>query len=198
MSQIHSARAIPSGCWPCVFLSFAVAGCATAQARRYDALAAELRGAGPPARQPAPTGEQEQLELDDLRRLDRQALIEAVLARNPSVEAAREGWSAALAEYPQVTALDDPMVEYSLAPRGSAYCPPPAPRSRRRGLGTRPGRAAFKRSSMRSVRFEPSRSDTRRPWPTSDSGAPSSSAPSVISQASRTKGARHDVPRKAQ
>jgi outer membrane protein TolC len=48
--------------------------------------------------------------------LDRQALVTAVLARNPSVDAARWAWRAALARYPQETALDDPTLEYSLAP----------------------------------------------------------------------------------
>jgi outer membrane protein TolC len=48
--------------------------------------------------------------------LDRQTLIAAVLARNPSIDAARWGWRAALARYPQETALEDPMLEYSLAP----------------------------------------------------------------------------------
>ncbi len=48
--------------------------------------------------------------------LDRQALVVAVLARNPSIEAARWAWRAALARYPQETSLDDPMLEYSLAP----------------------------------------------------------------------------------
>ena len=42
--------------------------------------------------------------------LERRALVEAVLARNPSVDAAREGLRAKLAEIPQATALDDPMV----------------------------------------------------------------------------------------
>ena len=48
--------------------------------------------------------------------LDRRALVAAVLARNPSIEAARWAWRAALARYPQETSLDDPMLEYSLAP----------------------------------------------------------------------------------
>ena len=48
--------------------------------------------------------------------LDRQALIAAVLARNPSIGAARWAWRAALARYPQETALEDPMLEYTLAP----------------------------------------------------------------------------------
>jgi outer membrane protein TolC len=48
--------------------------------------------------------------------LDRQALIAAVLARNPGIEAARWAWRAALARYPQAAALDDPMLAYTIAP----------------------------------------------------------------------------------
>lgn len=48
--------------------------------------------------------------------LDRAVLVRAVLERNPSVDAAREALRAALVEIPQVTALDDPMVGYELAP----------------------------------------------------------------------------------
>jgi outer membrane protein TolC len=49
--------------------------------------------------------------------LDRRALIDAVLARNPSIESARWAWRAALARHPQETSLDDPMLEYEVAPR---------------------------------------------------------------------------------
>ncbi len=48
--------------------------------------------------------------------LDRAALIEAVLARNPDVEAARAGWRRALSRVPQEAALDDPTVSYAVAP----------------------------------------------------------------------------------
>jgi cobalt-zinc-cadmium efflux system outer membrane protein len=48
--------------------------------------------------------------------LDRQALITAVLARSPDVEAARAAWRAALAKVPQATAAEDPMVAYQIAP----------------------------------------------------------------------------------
>lgn len=48
--------------------------------------------------------------------LDRQALVAAVLARNPSIAAARWAWRSALARYPQETSLDDPMLEYGVAP----------------------------------------------------------------------------------
>lgn len=48
--------------------------------------------------------------------LARSTLIEQVLARNPSIEAARQGWRAALERIPQVTSLEDPMVGVSIAP----------------------------------------------------------------------------------
>ena len=48
--------------------------------------------------------------------LDRQALIQAVLARNPSLEAARQAWRAAAARPAQAGALADPLVSYGLAP----------------------------------------------------------------------------------
>jgi len=49
-------------------------------------------------------------------RLERTALVEAVLRRNPSIRAARWAWKAALARYPQETSLDDPMLGYGVAP----------------------------------------------------------------------------------
>lgn len=48
--------------------------------------------------------------------LERSALIRAVLDRNPSVESARQAWSAALARYRQAGAYEDPMVMASMAP----------------------------------------------------------------------------------
>lgn len=49
--------------------------------------------------------------------LSRGAVVEAVLRRNPTLRASREAWRAALAEFPQATALADPMLGYSVAPR---------------------------------------------------------------------------------
>jgi len=49
-------------------------------------------------------------------RLERAALVRAVLRRNPSVRAARWAWRAALARYPQETSLDDPVLGYGVAP----------------------------------------------------------------------------------
>ena len=49
--------------------------------------------------------------------LDRSALVGEVLRRNPTIAAARSAWRAALARYPQVTALEDPMVGAMIGPR---------------------------------------------------------------------------------
>ena len=48
--------------------------------------------------------------------LDRRALVAAVVARNPSVTAARESWRAALARYPQAGRYEDPHVSVGVAP----------------------------------------------------------------------------------
>jgi outer membrane protein TolC len=89
-----------------------------AQGQRYDAMSAELARIREASRESAP-GDAGGLSLTDdaaPERLSRAKLVEAVLARNPSVTSAREAWRAALAAFPQATALDDPMLEYGLAP----------------------------------------------------------------------------------
>ncbi len=48
--------------------------------------------------------------------LDRAALIQAVLERNPGVAAAREAWAAAREEIVAAGSLDDPMARYGVAP----------------------------------------------------------------------------------
>lgn len=97
-----------------VIVTALVAGCASAQTRRYDGLARDLRDAS------ARPGEREDAErrgaIEDAARLDRAGFVRAVLASNPSIEAARQGWRAALAEYPQTSALPDPTLDYSMAP----------------------------------------------------------------------------------
>lgn len=60
-------------------------------------------------------------ELDDAAlvadgALDRAAVVAAVLARNPDLDAARATWRAAVAAYPSAVALEDPMASYALAP----------------------------------------------------------------------------------
>ncbi len=49
-------------------------------------------------------------------RLERRAFVRAVLARNPSIAAARQGWRAAQARIRESGVLDDPMVKLEVAP----------------------------------------------------------------------------------
>jgi cobalt-zinc-cadmium efflux system outer membrane protein len=57
--------------------------------------------------------------------LERPAYVRAVLRRNPSIEAARHGWRAAVARVRQSGALEDPMVTLEVAPLsiGSSSAP---------------------------------------------------------------------------
>src|SRR6266404_1809303 len=56
----------------------------------------------------APFAEQRELTVD--------ALVEQVLARNPSLAQMTAAWQAASARYPQVTSLEDPMFGATIAP----------------------------------------------------------------------------------
>ena len=79
----------------------------------------QSNGLGAASRQSDPllgSNTEEPLDFERLTHLDRAAFIREVLTRNPSIEAARHAWRAALAEHPQVSALPDPTVEYSSAP----------------------------------------------------------------------------------
>lgn len=93
------------------FLAF-LAGCASATgAHRHDAMSAALR------RDAQHTAAAADATLfTTAESLERAALIEAVLARNPGVEAARQAWRAAVEKYPAAGALEDPMLSYELAP----------------------------------------------------------------------------------
>ncbi len=90
-----------------------VATTACATNTRYTTLTEDWQRSGAAAR-PADAA-------DDLFAgaafLDRRALVHNVLERNPNVRAARYGWRAALARYPQVTSLEDPIFGAGLAPR---------------------------------------------------------------------------------
>lgn len=48
--------------------------------------------------------------------LERDAFLRAVLRRNPSMDAARQGWRAALARVRQAGAIEDPMLDLGIAP----------------------------------------------------------------------------------
>jgi outer membrane protein TolC len=90
-------------------------GCAHGQRAQYDAL----QGAIDEARRENSTHDErtaEQASFSDGAPLEREALVRAVLERNPNLDAARQAWRATLAEHPQARSLEDTMASYSLAP----------------------------------------------------------------------------------
>ena len=89
-------------------------GCVTADAPAYRQMLEDVDELAPP--EVADDGE---VDLAAKGGLDREALIQAVLEKNPNLEAARMAWRAALAEYPQAVSLPDPSLNYTVAP-GSA------------------------------------------------------------------------------
>ncbi len=94
-----------------LWIVFLGVGCA-GSTPRYEQMRSQLGAASPPAVDDGTA----LAELERLEHLDRAAFVAAVLQRNPTIEAARHGWRAALAQVPQATALADPMVEYTFAP----------------------------------------------------------------------------------
>lgn len=86
-------------------------GCASTQTKRHNSLTAELRRMAP---QSGPG--KARVGLGSPARLDRGALVRAVLDRNPNLDSARQAFRAALARDAQESAFDDPMLEYSFAP----------------------------------------------------------------------------------
>lgn len=99
MRIVSSLLAVLAGCVP-------VAG-----ARRHDSTIAALRRdeTRTPLRADDPS-------ITSANELDRGALVQAVIARNPDAAAARAAWRAAIAKYPAAVGLDDPMVTYEVAP----------------------------------------------------------------------------------
>ena len=131
--DVHGpGRSAVRGLWMTTPVLLALSGCGLSNSRRYDGMLrayhaedSPSRGGGEDAleaRNSRRTGKAAQHDAGDPiaagegGRLDRQSLVRAVLARNPSIEAARASWRAALARYPQETAIDDPMLSYSFAP----------------------------------------------------------------------------------
>lgn len=97
--------------WLLVLL--ATSACTTAGPTRYQALRDDWQRSERPTR----SSRTDEDLFPDASFLERPALVEQVLDRNPTVRAARFAWRAALARYPQVTALDDPILGVGLAPR---------------------------------------------------------------------------------
>lgn len=89
-------------------LPLLAASCEPAAMARYRHSLPDAPGPRPPALDEDP--------FPDAAVLERRPLIDAVLARNPDIGAARASWRRALSRVPQETALPDPMVSYSLAP----------------------------------------------------------------------------------
>jgi outer membrane protein TolC len=89
-------------------------GCASTISRQhdYDSMLGELRR----AERAHTDGDARVAAVVSAAELDRRALVEAALAANRDVEAARQGWRAALAEASATGALDDPMASYEVAP----------------------------------------------------------------------------------
>jgi len=99
---------------PWLLWSAGLVGCAHGQRARFD----ELQRALGEARQSNAYEQRPEVQASFAMDapLEREALVRAVLARNPNLEAARQAWRAALSELPQVRSLQDTMVSYSLAP----------------------------------------------------------------------------------
>ncbi len=94
----------------CLFALVSACGSSAAE-KRYDGMLHEL------ARQrPAAATDDGRALFAGETRLERARLVDAVLARSPDIEAARQAWRAALAEVPQARSIEDPMLTYAVAP----------------------------------------------------------------------------------
>ncbi len=117
-TSIRFRTASGRGVWTATGLGLALAvlsafGCAFPQTEHYQTLKRDWERADLRTARAA-------LDDDPLAHtpvLERAALVRLVLERNPNVRAARYAWRAALERYPQVTALDDPMLGAGVAPR---------------------------------------------------------------------------------
>jgi outer membrane protein TolC len=96
-------------------LGLGLGGCAHGQRAQYDALQSAIDEARP-GNSTSDERTAEQASFSDATALEREALVRAVLERNPNLDAARQAWRATLAEHPQVRSLEDTMASYSLAP----------------------------------------------------------------------------------
>jgi len=103
---------VARGCAAVLLLALlATMACTTATATRYRTLTEDWQSEATALL--ADPGDR----LFDDAVLERRDLVRLVLERNPTVRAAHYAWRAALERYPQVTALDDPMLGAGVAPR---------------------------------------------------------------------------------
>jgi outer membrane protein TolC len=109
-----------------ISLALALAGCASPglAARQRELERSFARSAPAPSLSSSAPGEGSPAAGEDAfaaaAELEREGLVREVLRRNPSLEAARQAWGAALERFPQATSLDDPSVRYALAPSSFA------------------------------------------------------------------------------
>jgi outer membrane protein TolC len=94
-------------------LGVAATACSTAHYDRYETLREDWRR----SEASAPAADRGDALFAGAPELLRGELVRQVLARSPSIRAARHAWRAALAIYPQVTSLEDPMLGAGVAPR---------------------------------------------------------------------------------
>jgi outer membrane protein, heavy metal efflux system len=155
MERQMAARA---GCGVLVGAALLV-GCGSAAERRNDQMLGELG-----RMRPVPRDDGRQL-FAGAAQLERAAVVEAALARNPDVDAAREAWRAALAEARGAGALEDPMLSYALAPLSVSGDAPfgqrvelsqklPWPGKRRLAAEARVAEAEAARGDLEAVRLE--------------------------------------------
>lgn len=110
MSASLRRRSAPAAA---VILVFALSGCALLETRtRYHTLSRNHE-----RESDAATVVAGDTPFGGAATLDRGVLVAEVLRRNPTIAAARKAWRAALARYPQETALEDPMVGGGVGPR---------------------------------------------------------------------------------
>lgn len=80
---------------------------------RYGDLDRQLDAIPTPVFVPADDGAQ---LFTKAKILDSAELVRTVLARNPTIERARQAWRAAVEKYPQAVSYDDPWATYTIAP----------------------------------------------------------------------------------
>jgi len=95
-------------------LLWLVASACSTSSNRYQTLTKDWQRSEARSTRPADAGER---LFANAPVLDRRVLVQYVLERNPTVRAARFAWRAALARYPQATALEDPLLGAGVAPR---------------------------------------------------------------------------------
>lgn len=114
MCVLSARRVVRPGCALAIVLGFAsTTGCLPGPAIRYQTLDRDWQRSEAVAARSSDAGEH---LFDGVAFLERGVLVQHVVERNPNVHAARYAWRAALARYPQVTSLDDPMIGVGLVP----------------------------------------------------------------------------------